>query len=90
MTDKKHDLVVTPKHYARWKIEPINFLMTNGVDAFQFNIIKYVMRHEHKNGIEDLQKARRYLDMYIMFLQGDPDWWKNPADKVVKQGDHTP
>jgi len=29
------------------------------------NVIKYVMRYKDKNGLEDLQKAKRYLDMII-------------------------
>jgi hypothetical protein len=35
------------------------------------NVIKYVIRSEKKNGIEDLKKARHYLDMYIKFAEKD-------------------
>lgn len=70
------DNVVLPKHYARFKIEPIRFCIENGLNGFQFNIIKYVLRHDAKNGLEDLRKARRYLDMFIKYVEGDPDWWR--------------
>lgn len=70
------DNVNLPHHYARYKIEPIQFLMENRVDAFQFNIIKYVLRHDAKNGLEDIRKVLRYGEMYLKYLSGDPDWWK--------------
>src|SRR5262245_5708113 len=59
------DKVNLPEHYARFAIEPIRFIGENKLDWFQGNIVKYVLRHDAKNGIEDLHKARRYLDMYI-------------------------
>ena len=35
------------------------------LDYFQGQITKYVMRWKDKNGIEDLRKARHFLDKYI-------------------------
>lgn len=71
---KPQDNVVLPNHYARFKIEPITFICENKLDFFQGNIVKYVCRHDAKNGIEDLKKAKRYLEMYIKYLQDDPTW----------------
>lgn len=70
------DAVNLPAHYARFKIEPIKFCIENNLNGFQFNIVKYIMRHDAKNGVEDLRKARRYLDMFIKFVEGNPDWWR--------------
>lgn len=67
---EKKDAVVRPNHYSRFKIEPIYFIMENGLSFAQGNVIKYVCRHEFKNGVEDLKKARRYLDMMIAQLEG--------------------
>ena len=33
------------------------------------NTFKYLTRHELKNGLEDLKKARYYLDDYIKYLE---------------------
>lgn len=66
MTDNVHQ----PHHYARFKIEPITFIMENGLPFAAGNVIKYVCRHDAKNGIEDLKKARRYLDMMINQAEG--------------------
>lgn len=73
---KPADNVVLPKHYARFKIEPIRFICENGLNFFQGNVIKYVLRYDAKNGLEDLKKARRYLNMFILYVEGDPNWWK--------------
>lgn len=32
------------------------------------NVIKYVLRYRHKNGVEDLRKARWYLDRAIVLI----------------------
>ncbi len=71
------DAVTLPQHYARFKIEPINFICSNGLNFFQGNVIKYIMRWDAKNGLEDLRKAQRYLTMFIKFVEGDADWWRS-------------
>lgn len=68
------DAVVRPNHYTRFAIEPITFIMENNLPFWLGNIIKYVMRWDAKDGIQDLKKARRYLDMRIKQLEGDPHW----------------
>jgi len=46
-------------------IQPIDFIVKNNIPFREANIIKYVVRYKDKNGIEDLKKARHYLDMII-------------------------
>jgi hypothetical protein len=53
------------QHYKQWKIQPIEFIHANGLPYIEGNIIKYIMRHKFKNGLEDLKKARHYLDILI-------------------------
>ena len=60
-----NDIVNHPKHYTNGKIEPIDFINGNDMDYLEGNIIKYISRYKFKNGIEDLRKARFYLDMLI-------------------------
>ena len=59
------DRVNHPKHYTNGKIEPIDYIIGNGMDYLEGNIIKYISRYKFKNGIEDLHKARFYLNMLI-------------------------
>ena len=78
------DNVVLPKHYSRFQIEPVRFIGENQLNFFQGNIIKYVLRYDAKNGLEDVRKAGRYCRMFERYLMGDPDWWgSDPADKKV-------
>lgn len=54
-----------PSHYNRFRIEPKDFIYQNGLNWHQGNIIKYVCRYDHKNGLEDLKKAKKYLEFLI-------------------------
>ena len=42
-----------------------DYSYSQGLDFFEGNVIKYVTRWRHKNGIEDLYKAKQYLDRLI-------------------------
>lgn len=74
------DMVNLPHHYARFPIEPIRFIVENKLDWFQGNILKYLLRYDDKNGMEDVDKGLRYFEMYKKYLAGDPDWWKRPQE----------
>ena len=54
-----------PKHYTNGDIEPIDYINGNQMDYLEGNIIKYISRYKFKNGVEDLEKARFYLNMLI-------------------------
>ena len=52
-------------HYAVMKIQPIDFILANELGFCEGNVIKYLCRYKRKNGLEDLKKARQYLDFLI-------------------------
>lgn len=52
-------------HYKDMPIQPAQFALENKLDYCQANAIKYICRHEHKNGKEDLEKAKHYIDLLI-------------------------
>jgi len=56
---------ISPDHYAKYIIEPFEFITANKLDYCQGNIIKYIMRYKDKNGTEDLYKAQWYLNQLI-------------------------
>lgn len=66
-TPKASDTQVGGKHYSKYKIQPIEFIQANNVPFIEGNIIKYIMRHKEKNGIEDLKKAKHYIDLLIQY-----------------------
>ena len=54
-------------HYKQLKIQPTEFIHANNIPFIEGNIIKYVIRHKHKNGLQDLVKAKHYIDLLIQF-----------------------
>lgn len=61
-----NDPVKHPAHYTQGKIEVWDFIVDQRLGYLAGNVIKYVCRHEHKgNPLQDLQKARAYLDRLI-------------------------
>lgn len=74
------DIVNQPKHYGRWLIEPITFIMRNGFEFWRGNIVKYASRagfklypgqDETQSEITDLKKVIRYAEMRINQLNGE-------------------
>lgn len=50
-------------HYVNMGMQPFHFAMVNGWDAGAFSILKYLSRHRSKNGLEDLKKARHFVEL---------------------------
>lgn len=59
------DPVNSPKHYTQGEMEVITAIEGLGLDYHQGNILKYVSRYRYKNGIEDLRKAKWYIDRLL-------------------------
>jgi hypothetical protein len=68
------DIINKPSHYHKNGIDVIGYLeqhfpstptVTVAEGFFIGNVIKYVSRYKEKNGLEDLKKARFYLDKLI-------------------------
>ncbi|MFL5785880.1 MAG: DUF3310 domain-containing protein [Bacteriovoracaceae bacterium] len=52
-------------HYKNQKIQPVEYIHANGLGFMEGCVIKYVSRYKRKNGLEDLKKARHFLDLLI-------------------------
>ena len=62
----KEDVINHPSHYTRGKIEVIDFIEDQQLPYHLGNVIKYIARAGYKGDkLEDLKKARWYLDRYI-------------------------
>ena len=57
--------VTNPKHYNERKMEPLDYIIANELDFLEGNIIKYITRYTYKGGVNDLLKARTYLEKLI-------------------------
>lgn len=63
------DYVNHPPHYTTGKIEVLDFILDQQFGYLDGQVIKYVSRYRHKNGIEDLEKAQFYLNRLIEKLR---------------------
>ena len=65
-----NDNVKHPAHYTQGGLEVVDIWRAKLSPeefrgACKANILKYVMRSDHKNGLEDLEKAKVYLEWLI-------------------------
>ena len=63
------DMVNSPPHYNQAGVECIEAIRAATDEGYQYylqgNIIKYLWRYRYKNGVQDLEKAKWYLDKLI-------------------------
>ena len=52
-------------HYKTKAIQPWDFITSNNIGFLEGNAIKYLCRWRDKGGIQDLEKARHYIDKLI-------------------------
>lgn len=57
--------IISPNYYKRGNIEVTDFILDQSMSFLEGNIVKYLVRHKEKSGIDDLRKARWYLDKLI-------------------------
>lgn len=72
MKKQNTDNVNNPSHYTAGGIETLDYIKAKVKDYPSYaagNILKYVSRYEHKNGIEDLKKAQFYLNDLIKEME---------------------
>ena len=69
--DGKPDMVNHPPHYQSESgievIDVIDDFVADPASYYKGNIIKYILRYEKKGGVEDLEKARWYLNRLIAY-----------------------
>ncbi|MFC5468428.1 DUF3310 domain-containing protein [Cohnella suwonensis] len=86
------DVVNHPDHYTTGKIECIDAIeaATEGLDGFEGmltgNTLKYLWRWKKKNGVEDLRKARWYLDKLIERQEASADDLGQETETGVLRG----
>ena len=52
-------------HYKNYKIQPVEFIIKNNIGFVEGNIIKYILRFKEKGGVQDLLKAKHYIELLI-------------------------
>lgn len=64
------DKQVGGSHYETMHIQPIEFILKNGLPFCEGNVVKYICRWRQKGGVEDLYKAKQYLQFLIDIENG--------------------
>ena len=59
------DIQIGGSHYKNLEIQPIDYILGNQLGYAEGNVVKYVSRWRDKGGIEDLRKAKLYIDFLI-------------------------
>lgn len=70
-----HAVVVNQKqvggtHYADKGIQPWDYVIANNMGYLEGCIVKYITRYKDKNGLEDLKKAKHYLEKLMEGIGG--------------------
>jgi len=56
---------INPNHYTDMVISPREYNIANKLGWDEGNVIKYVSRHQTKNGREDIEKAIKYCQLIL-------------------------
>jgi hypothetical protein len=62
---KSYKKQVGGSHYKKYKIQPVEFIIKNNIGFVEGNILKYVLRFKEKGGVQDLLKAKHYIELLI-------------------------
>ena len=81
MSKKHSDKQIGGEHYKHMKIQVTEFVAANEIPFIEGNVIKYVCRHAHKNGKEDVLKAIHYLNLLIEYNYESNDIRKSLQEK---------
>jgi len=52
-------------HYKDMIIQPVEYITANRLGFLEGNVIKYITRHQAKNGAEDILKAIHYCELIL-------------------------
>lgn len=89
---KANDRQVAGSHYSG-ELQHWDIVVARNWDYFQAQITRYLDRWKKKNGIEDLEKARHYLEKYIeLAMSGELPDFKSAYPKMQMAEDeiHSP
>jgi len=75
MTSKVYNKQIGGRHYMDMVIQPSEFINKNKLQFAEGNAIKYICRHAHKGEVQDLEKAKHYIDMIIERDYGPQENW---------------
>jgi hypothetical protein len=73
---KANDVQIGGEHY-KFPIQPWDYIIANDIGYLEGTAIKYLTRWKRKNGVEDLKKARHFIDKAI------ETYYQQEANQVI-------
>jgi hypothetical protein len=70
-------------HYKSMAIQPVEYIHKNHIPYIEGCVIKYVSRWRKKNGVEDLKKAKHFIDLLIELEEKKEEPNENAPRKAV-------
>ena len=58
-------------HYKSLAIQPIQYIHANNLGFMEGNVVKYVTRHQAKNGAADIRKIIHYCELILELQYGE-------------------
>jgi len=56
---------VKGSHYKNKAIQPWDYIVANNLGYLEGNVVKYISRWRDKGGMDDLAKAKHYIEKLI-------------------------
>ena len=81
MTSKVYSKQIGGAHYKNMVVQPSEFINKNKLQFAEGNAIKYICRHAHNGEVQDLEKAKHYIDMIIERDYGPQESWIDGYNK---------
>lgn len=63
------DKQVGGDHYKNCKIQPVEYIESNGLGFLMGNVVKYVTRYAVKKNVQDLEKAQHYIELQLQLTK---------------------
>lgn len=74
-----------PGHYKDKPMQPWDFIVANNLGYLEGNVVKYVSRWRQKGGVDDLRKAKHYIEKLIETALDSPQS-ANPGPASIGPG----
>ena len=62
-----------PNHYKDKAVQPWDFIVSNNLGYLEGNVVKYISRWRQKGGVDDLRKAKHYIEKLIETALDEPN-----------------
>ena len=67
--EKPTDKQVGGDHYKNCTIQPVVYIESNKLRFLMRNVVKYVTRYSVNSNVQDLEKAKHYIELQLQLLE---------------------